>query len=109
LSNAQLSHERANLEAMVLARTRELETSHERLRRTEHAAALGTLTAGLGHDVSNLLLPIRARVETLRSEELPESARADVDAIGAAAAYLQRLANGLRLLACDPDRRGRTG
>lgn len=92
------------LDAAVAQRTEELQHSHERLRQAERLATVGTLAAGLGHDMSNLLLPIRARLATLSESELPAAAPADVTAIREAAGYLQRLAVGLRLLAADPER-----
>src|SRR5690606_36952869 len=36
----------------------ELAATHERLRATERMASLGTLSAGLGHDIGNLLMPM---------------------------------------------------
>lgn len=104
----ELNAHKERLEELVLTRTSALEESHERLRQAERLATVGTLAAGLGHDMSNLLLPIRARVAGLSaglSGRLsgPEAA-ADLAAIGEAAGYLQRLASGLRLLAVDPDR-----
>lgn len=95
--NARLEHE-------VRLRTEELAASHERLRSSERMASLGTLSAGLGHDMGNLLMPIRVRLESLGEAELSETAREDVRAIRTAAEYLQRLANGLRLLSLDPSR-----
>lgn len=97
-----LKNSNERLEESVLARTRELEESHRRLRLSERMAALGTLSAGIGHDMGNLLLPIRARVESLERAGLPERLREDVAAIGACSEYLQRLARGLRLLSLDP-------
>ena len=92
------------LDAAIVERTQALERSHERLRQAERLATIGTLAAGLGHDMSNLLFPIRARLSTLADADLPEAAAADVAAIREASGYLQRLASGLRLLAADPDR-----
>ncbi|MCK6477140.1 MAG: response regulator [Phycisphaerales bacterium] len=92
------------LDAAVAQRTRELRESLERLHNSERLATVGTLAAGLGHDMSNLLLPIRARLGSLAELDLPASAADDVASIREAAAYLQRLASGLRLLAADPDR-----
>lgn len=45
---------------------RELMESHEALRRSERLAALGTMAAGLGHDIGNLLLPLRAGIDVVR-------------------------------------------
>lgn len=97
-----LNRDRAELERLVWERTWELEQSHERLRLSERLASLGTLSAGLGHDMGNLLVPVRVRVEALERADLPPEALEDVRAIKISAEYLQRLANGLRLLAVDP-------
>ena len=90
----------------VAERTRELEISNERLRRTERLAAVGTLCAGLGHDMGNLLLPIRLRLEAMAARDLPPEAREDLRAIRSSTEYLQRLTNGLRMFAVDPEREG---
>ncbi len=82
---------------------RELEISHQRLRVSERMAGIGALSAGLGHDMGNLLLPIRARLEAMQSRGLPEDLRDDVAAIRTSAEYLQRLSRGLRMLSLDPE------
>jgi PAS domain S-box-containing protein len=103
-SEAALAAHAVELERRVQERTTELLSAHERLRQSERLATVGTLAAGLGHDMSNLLLPIRARLGALADLGLPAGAADDIAAIGEAAGYLQRLASGLRLLAADPDR-----
>jgi signal transduction histidine kinase len=65
-------------------------------------ASLGTLTAGLGHDMGNLLLPLDVRLELLLRAELPPELQEHVLGIQKSARYLQRLSKGLRLLATDP-------
>ncbi|MFA6046168.1 MAG: PAS domain S-box protein, partial [Phycisphaerales bacterium] len=52
----ELKQHRRQLDSMVRARTRALELSHEQLRMAERLAAIGTLAAGLGHDMNNVLL-----------------------------------------------------
>lgn len=100
----ELDRHRADLEARVQERTRELRETYERLRMSERMAMMGTLSAGLGHDMGNLLLPVRVRLESLASQPLSDQAREDVEAIRTSAEYLRRLASGLRLLALDPHR-----
>jgi PAS domain S-box-containing protein len=99
-----LERQQVLLEEAVRARTEELQSSNERLRLAERMASLGTLSAGLGHDMGNLLVPLRVRLESLSKATLPPELREDVDAIRSSADYLQRLASGLRLLAIDPRR-----
>jgi hypothetical protein len=43
----------------------EVEQTTERLRHSERMASLGTLAAGLGHDLGNLLLPLDVRLQFL--------------------------------------------
>ncbi len=102
LARQSLEKQQALLEDAVIARTRELQLSNERLRIAERMASLGTLSAGLGHDMGNLLVPVRVRLESLSQANLPPAVQEDVEAIRSAAVYLQRLASGLRMLAVDP-------
>jgi PAS domain S-box-containing protein len=100
----ELARHREELEAEVQRRTAELRDTFERLRTAERLAMMGTLSAGLGHDMGNLLLPVRVRLDSLAAEPLSDQAREDVEAIRTAAEYLRRLAGGLRLLSLDPQR-----
>ncbi len=96
---------RDELARLVEERTRELEESYQRLRFSERMAAIGTLAAGIGHDLGNLLLPVRMRLDTLQTRDLPPDVRRDLTAIQKATQYVQKLTSGLRLLALDPDQR----
>lgn len=97
-----LAHHRNHLEELVAERTAELEQTHQRLRMSERMAALGTLSAGLGHDMGNLLLPMRLRLDAMEARGASPELREDIQAIRKCAEYLQRLVNGLRLFALDP-------
>ena len=108
-AESELVMHRERLEDLITQRTKELEDSHERLRLSERMAALGTLSAGLGHDMGNLLLPLRLRMDAMEAKGVPPETREDLDAIRKCAEYLQRLANGLRLFALDPDSSDTTG
>lgn len=99
--NDELRMHRERLQQMVDERTAELEATHRQLRLTERMAALGTLSAGLGHDMGNLLMPIRVRLESLLRADLPSPLKEDVEAISTSAEYLRRLSMGLRQLAMD--------
>jgi len=103
LAEQELARHRDHLEELVSERTRELEESLERLRLSERMAALGTLSAGLGHDMGNLLMPLRVRLDCLEAKGLPPDLGEDLQAIRTVADYLQRLTNGLRLMALNPD------
>ncbi|MCG3121744.1 MAG: Sensor histidine kinase RcsC [Phycisphaerales bacterium] len=98
----ELRRHRAHLQHLVNERTAALEASQERLRLSERMASLGTLAAGLGHDMGNLLLPVRVKIETLETMDLPDEARRELEGIRSSIGYLRKLASGLRLLALDP-------
>jgi PAS domain S-box-containing protein len=98
----QLESQEEWLERLVTARTDELERTTERLRRSERMASLGTLAAGLGHDVGNLLLPLEVRLGFLDRAELGHDLSEHVGGIRKCVDYLRRLSNGLQLLALDP-------
>ncbi len=104
LARTILENQQAVLEGAVRARTEELRESHEHLRISERMASLGTLSAGFGHDMGNLLVPVRVYVECLERADLPPDLREDVRKIKSAAEQLQSLANGLRLMALDPEK-----
>ncbi len=86
----------------------ELAVSSERLRHAERLASLGTLAAGLGHDMGNLLLPVRCHLESIRNQDVPAAVLEDVSAVLKCAEYLQRLAHGLRMLSLDGQDDGAT-
>lgn len=98
----ELARAKADLERRVEERSRELTATYDRLRLAERMAMMGTLSAGLGHDLGNLLVPIRVRLDSLTNEPLSPRAKEDVLAVQNSAEYLRRLAQGLRLLALDP-------
>lgn len=71
----------------------------------QRLADLGTLAAGLAHDAANLMLPIRTRLDFLRSAELPAQAREDVEGLLLLVDHLQDFISNLRMLSVDPQRR----
>lgn len=97
----QLLRHKEQLEQLVAERTAALEATNDQLRLSERLASIGTLAAGLGHDMHNLLLPVRIHLSALAASELPATVRDQVDAIEQSVEYLQQLTNGLRLLAMD--------
>lgn len=100
---AELEQHRSRLDALVNERTRELEASHEQLRMADRLAAIGTLAAGLGHDMNNVLLPVRARLNALDTMGLPKQACEHLAQVRKSCAYLQQLTDGLHMLALSPD------
>lgn len=93
---------RDELERQVKERTRSLEETHEKLRTADRLASIGTLAAGLGHDMNNVLLPVRCRLDVLEAEPIPPAVREQITAVRRSVDYLQNLADGLHLLALDP-------
>jgi PAS domain S-box-containing protein len=75
----------------------ELERTHQALRLAERLAALGTIAAGLGHDIGNLLLPLRARLEALRERHPSGPDAEDLEVIARCADCFQSLVRGLRM------------
>jgi PAS domain S-box-containing protein len=77
--------------------------AEDRLRQADRLSSIGTLAAGLGHDMNNVLLPVRARLDLIERADLPANTREQLVEIRKSAKYLQDLADGLHLLALDPD------
>ncbi|MGH7713077.1 MAG: PAS domain-containing sensor histidine kinase, partial [Gemmatimonadaceae bacterium] len=102
LSQDELVQQEERLERLVTERTDQLQKTTERLRLSERMASLGTLAAGLGHDMGNLLLPLDVRLKLLLQAELPPDLRELVVGIQTCTRYFQQLSNGLRLLSVDP-------
>jgi PAS domain S-box-containing protein len=105
-AEVELVRYREHLEQLVLERTEELRASHDRLRQADRLASIGTLAAGLGHDMGNLLLPVRMRLDALEQLDLSPEGREDLAAINSACEYLNRLSQGLRLFALNPEQAG---
>lgn len=101
-AEAELARKRDELDQLVQHRTGELNASLKRLSLAERMAALGTLAAGLGHDLGNILMPLRVRLQTLEQMDLPESAQSEIRGVRDLAEYLRKLAVGLRHLVVDP-------
>lgn len=95
--------ERIRLQHLITEQTRALATATLRLQLADRLASLGTLAAGLGHDMNNVLLPVRARLDALEHSGMTPAARGHVTAVRRSIGYLQHLSDGLHFLARDPD------
>ena len=102
-AEVELARHREHLEDLVAERTADLEATHEQLRLADRLASIGTLAAGLGHDMNNVLLPLRCRLNVLKTVDLPEKLKDHFEAVEKLATYLQQLADGLHLLSLDPE------
>lgn len=79
-------------------------TEEAKSRQSDRLAAMGTLAAGLGHDMNNMLLPVRAHLNALKSLTAAHgdaTCAPHLQEIGQAVRYLQQLADGLHYLATD--------
>lgn len=103
------AHERARLQHLITEQTRALATANLRLHLADRMVSLGTLAAGLGHDMSNVLLPVRARLNALEHEQISAAALRHVTAVRRSVVYLQQLSDALHFLALDPDATGVAG
>lgn len=84
-------------------RQKELELQ-ERNRTADRMASIGMLGAGLGHDMQNLLLPLRAHLNAIAAGERPvESSRhrPHIEALRRGLDHLQHLSDSLHLLASE--------
>ncbi len=95
--------ERTRLQSLVTEQTRALASANLRLHLADRLASLGTLATGLGHDMNNVLLPVRARLDALEHSGMSTVAHGHVAALRRAVAYLQHLCNGLHFLSSQPE------
>lgn len=65
----ELSRHRDHLEELVETRTRELQASREQARRAERLAAVGTLAAGIAHEINNPVGGILLAAEAMLAQE----------------------------------------
>lgn len=96
-----------DLEARVETRTIALREANERLRRAEKLAALGTLAAGIAHEVNNPLQPVLTSLE-MTIESLDEGQPPDRELLEVAEREVRRIQRLVaRLLGfARPDRQG---
>ncbi|MBL0928366.1 MAG: PAS domain-containing sensor histidine kinase, partial [Phycisphaerales bacterium] len=99
-----MGRQQAEMHRAAAETAADVERPRSRLRQTERLAGLGTLAAGLGHDIANILFPIRCRLDALESSGLPEAARAEIREIRGWIEHLDDLNGTLRMLAVDPGR-----
>jgi PAS domain S-box-containing protein len=76
------------------------------LRQADRMAMIGTVAAGLGHDINNLLLLLRMDTDALSICSLSADGVAAVESLRSVTDYLRDLVRGLRMVALDPESRG---
>lgn len=97
----ELRERREELQRLVQLKTVELDESHKKLRFSERMAAFGTLSAGLGHDLKNILTPMMHWLDELSGMEISPEGRRIVASLAHSADYLKDMAAGLRSLIAD--------
>jgi signal transduction histidine kinase len=108
-SERQLRELNERLESMVERRTSELLKAQQHMAQQQRLASVGTLAAGLGHDMANLLLPLGARVELLLTSHTSDEVRRELTIITALLDHLRDLSRNLSLFARDPEKDGVQG
>jgi PAS domain S-box-containing protein len=93
----------SQLHELLAEQTSALQTAHLRLRMSDRMASIGALAAGLGHDMNNVLLPVRAHLNAARALTMLPEVRKHVTAVQKSVTYLQQLADALHFLALDTD------
>jgi signal transduction histidine kinase len=110
LNEELLAAHRDRLNDLVAERTANLTEAHARLRLAERMAAVGTLAAGLAHDMNNALLPLSVRMEGLLAQpQLGAESKEDLTVVVALLDHLKAMSRNLSLFARDPERGGAGG
>jgi PAS domain S-box-containing protein len=110
LAREELKRHRDNLQKLVAERTVQLDETHKRMRISDRMAAVGTLAAGLAHDMSNLLLPLGARLDMLlANKRIDPEFHEELVVISALMGHLRDLSRNLALFSRDPAREGIKG
>ena len=92
-----------HLHELLAEQTSALHAAHLRLRMADRMASIGALAAGLGHDMNNVLLPVRAHLNAAQALTMIPEVREHVEAVQQSVTYLQQLADGLHFLALDTE------
>ncbi|MEM7755076.1 MAG: PAS domain S-box protein [Planctomycetota bacterium] len=99
-AEVELAEHRDELERLVERRTAALQESTRQLARAEHLASVGQLAAGVGHDINNIIFPVRCHLDTLKRHNDTTVADA-VNAASTGLSVLGQLAESLRKMDAD--------
>jgi PAS domain S-box-containing protein len=109
-TEAALRTHQAELEAELTRRTERIAHAQRQLAAAERMAAVGTLAAGVAHDIKNVLAPLALRTDRLLVDQaLSDQARGDMAVIAALLDHLRAMARNLALFARDPEHEGIEG
>jgi PAS domain S-box-containing protein len=104
LAEAELHSQRLMMLRLLDVRTKELAETSAQLHAAESMAVVGTVAAGLVHDLNNILFPVRSHIELLGQHEAGDEAAEHIQVLQRATGYLQELCKRLRMLtACGGD------
>ena len=98
------------LQHALAQRTEEVTRAERALATSQRMAAVGTLAAGLAHDMFNLVTPLAWQVDgLLKSETVTDDVREEISVVTDLLDHLKQLAQNLSLFARDPDKEGIVG
>jgi len=100
----------SQLQAALEKRTTEVVQAQQQLATSQRMAAVGTLAAGLAHDLANVLFPLGGRLDrVLADSRLTGEHRADLNVVVALVDHLRQMARNLSMFSRDPDSDGTEG
>jgi PAS domain S-box-containing protein len=98
------------LHAALDKRTEEVIQAQQRLATSQRMAAVGTLASGLAHDLTNVLLPLRMRLDMLVTHASVDGATRDhLTAVQGLMTHLNEMSRNLSMFARDPEKEGIIG
>jgi len=107
LYEAERSNARLILQRLLDLRSTELRSIGEQMEAAETMASIGTVAAGLVHDLNNIIFPLRLRLEALHHEATEIVTRDHLASIDRTVDYIAELCKRIRtLMATDVSESG---